>query len=380
MEEKAQLELQDNYDKMFNQQEQSLKEYGLQKDPLSIQAGIILTDKEGRRTKGPNIERENKMTLQEYQKVASQFEVMNEEKLSRYGSQKKLQNDPLISQLDEIQEDEASIEVHGFRKSQERIKKNLGADEVYDRELSVLEYKINLKAKRKDLRSANIKSVNEKVLERHSKEARITSAKQQQDVRIRKTPSKLGIQERIFNYENHIGGHDFQPNHFGSQISDIRPSSAFPIIANSQSKKNLIGGKKKEAESLIDEFNKKLVDKGTDQIILPSEMPKAKQYLIKKIERPMTSKPQLPNKNKITINQSNEAMGLQQQSMLGGIRNSVIDRQNENNNIFNNKTLPQKKGTRERIISAKLPKDHDKLPPPPFGKTMGHGIMQKENR
>ena len=32
---------------------------------------------------------------------------------------------------------------------------------------------------------------------------------------------------------------------------------------------------------------------------------------------------------------------------------------------------------RERIISAKLPRDHDKLPPPPFGQTMGHGIMKK---
>lgn len=30
---------------------------------------------------------------------------------------------------------------------------------------------------------------------------------------------------------------------------------------------------------------------------------------------------------------------------------------------------------RERIISAKIPKDHDVLPPPPFGKTMGHGLI-----
>ena len=53
----------------------------------------------------------------------------------------------------------------------------MGADEVYDREISINEYKINLKAKRKDLKSANVKNVNEKVLERHNKEARITSAK-----------------------------------------------------------------------------------------------------------------------------------------------------------------------------------------------------------
>lgn len=51
-----------------------------------------MTDKEGRRLKGPAIDRENKMTLDEYQKIASQFEVMSEEKLSRYGSAKKLQS------------------------------------------------------------------------------------------------------------------------------------------------------------------------------------------------------------------------------------------------------------------------------------------------
>jgi len=31
-----------------------------------VSAGIILTDKEGKRFKGPNIDRENKMTLIEY--------------------------------------------------------------------------------------------------------------------------------------------------------------------------------------------------------------------------------------------------------------------------------------------------------------------------
>lgn len=108
--------------------------------------------------------------------------------------------------------------------------------------MSINEYKIQLKAKRKDLKSANVKNVNEKVLGKHNKAARITSAKQQQDVRIRRTPSKLGIKERIYNYENHIGGHDIQSNHFGSQISDIRPSSGMMPV--SQSKRNLlIGGK-----------------------------------------------------------------------------------------------------------------------------------------
>lgn len=65
------------------------------------------------------------------------------------------------------------------RRSAERIRKNLGADEVYDRELSFTQYKINLKAKRKDLKSANVKNFNERVLAQHNKDVRITSAKQQ---------------------------------------------------------------------------------------------------------------------------------------------------------------------------------------------------------
>ena len=68
------------------------------------------------------------------------------------------------SQLDEIQEDQGSFEMPGNRRSAERILKKLGADEVYDREMSYTQYKINLKAKRKDLKSANVKNLNEKVL------------------------------------------------------------------------------------------------------------------------------------------------------------------------------------------------------------------------
>jgi len=34
-----------------------------------------------------------------------------------------------------------------------------------------------------------------------------------------------------------------------------------------------------------------------------------------------------------------------------------------------------RKMPRERIISAKLPKEHEKLPPPPYGRTMGHGFL-----
>lgn len=36
-----------------------------------------------------------------------------------------------------------------------------------------------MKAKRKDLKSANVKNLNEKIMAHHNKETRITSAKQQ---------------------------------------------------------------------------------------------------------------------------------------------------------------------------------------------------------
>lgn len=48
---------------------------------------------------------------------------------------------------------------------------------MFDREISMNEYKIHLKAKRKDLKSANVKNLNDRVLEKHNKEVRITSAK-----------------------------------------------------------------------------------------------------------------------------------------------------------------------------------------------------------
>ena len=45
--------------------------------------------------------------------------------------------------------------------------------------------------------------------------------------------------------------------------------------------------------------------------------------------------------------------------------------------VFSQK-VPIKKLPRERIISAKLiGRETDKLPPPPFGKTMGHGLYKQ---
>jgi hypothetical protein len=38
---------------------------------LDLNAGIVMTDKEGKKLRGPNINRENRMTLGEYQKIAT---------------------------------------------------------------------------------------------------------------------------------------------------------------------------------------------------------------------------------------------------------------------------------------------------------------------
>lgn len=133
--------------------------------------------------------------------------------MSRYGSAKKIQ-EHVVSQLDFISENEELLATRDKKRSPERIVKMHGADEIYEKEVNFTQHKFNAKAKRKDLKSANVKTLNEKVLEHHNKEARLTSAKQQQDVRVRPS-SKFSLKERIYNYEN--GGTDFQ--------SDMQPSS-----------------------------------------------------------------------------------------------------------------------------------------------------------
>ena len=47
-----------------------------------------------------------------------------------------------------------------------------------------------------------------------------------------------------------------------------------------------------QAGSLIDEFNRKLVERGADKGVLNSELPaKGKQRLMNTLQRPMSSKP-----------------------------------------------------------------------------------------
>jgi hypothetical protein len=56
------------------------------------------------------------------------------------------------------------------------------------------------------------------VIEKHNKITRITSAKNN-DVRIRKAPSKNDLKERIFSYEGYIGGIDMEDNNALSAAS-----------------------------------------------------------------------------------------------------------------------------------------------------------------
>lgn len=82
------------------------------------------------------------------------------------------------------------------------------------------------------------------------------------------------------------------------------------------------------------------------------------------------------SKKRINANDITDTNLLNKLSDFG--RNSVITANNtETGGFLSNKSVMQKKAPRERIISAKLPRDKEKLPPPPVGKTMGHGLLQK---
>ena len=110
-------------------------------------------------------------------------------------------------------------------------------------------------------------------------------------------------------------------------------------------------------------------------MVLPNEMPEASLYLSQKKERPQTSKPMSNSKKRLNVNDLSDANMILKISEMG--RNSVITANNTESlgYLTNNKSVIQKKAPRERLISAKLTKDKEKLPPPPFGKTMGHGLM-----
>ena len=64
-----------------------------------------------------------------------------------------------MCQLENVDEDEESKEQR--KGSAERIVKGVGAEAVYEREITLTQYQINIRSKRKDLKSANVKNLNQ---------------------------------------------------------------------------------------------------------------------------------------------------------------------------------------------------------------------------
>lgn len=128
------------------------------------------------------------------------------------------------------------------------------------------------------------------------------------------------MKERVYNYENQIGGVDFlSGGDVQSKFSDAtiggttaggRPQSGHPSLLNR--KKVPAGRNGVQPSSLMDEFNKKLLEKGPSFGVLPHEMPIMSKYLQKKPERPQTSKPVMKSstsKARISVGEIQDALG-----------------------------------------------------------------------
>ena len=92
-------------------------------------------------------------------------------------------------------------------------------------------------------------------------------------MRIRNNMPKKDIKGKIFNYENYIGGVDMPPMSVGvmspSLYSGSRP------LSGAQSNKVLSKDKSKPPKpvSLIDEYNKKILERGADREINTNDLP-----------------------------------------------------------------------------------------------------------
>lgn len=110
------------------------------------------------------------MTLAEYARISAEFDF-GSDRMKKYESQQKLLSPKQFvnSELEIIEDNEQSsiMSKRGF--SGERLLKKAGAETVYDKEITVQEYKMMLKAKRKDLKSATALKAYEKVIEKHNR-------------------------------------------------------------------------------------------------------------------------------------------------------------------------------------------------------------------
>ena len=169
------------------EKEQVLKDY--QGGEIEVGAGVKMVNKEGKQVKGPELERGgNKMTLGEYKKIAKSFEVQAKEE--NIGKEEK--------ELGYVHEESGeSIQIVTGVVMENNLGKH--AKIVKTKDVSVLFEGMDTRMmRRKDLKSANVKRVNEEMQKKHNQAVRVASAKNQQDVRVRKVSN---IREKVVNYK-----------------------------------------------------------------------------------------------------------------------------------------------------------------------------------
>ena len=59
---------------MYEVQQETMKDFGLHgEEGLEIDAGVIMIEENNRKVRGPPMDRGNRMTLEEYQRVSQDF-------------------------------------------------------------------------------------------------------------------------------------------------------------------------------------------------------------------------------------------------------------------------------------------------------------------
>lgn len=84
-----------------------------------------------------------------------------------------------------------------------------------------------MRAKRKELKSATAQKFYDNIISHHNREVQRVSSAKNADIRIRKTKSKMNLKEKVFNYENYIGGVDM-PGEIGEGKHSILSQKSEP--------------------------------------------------------------------------------------------------------------------------------------------------------
>ena len=113
---------------MAELQMDSVKEYNLAPDKLRVGKGIIIKDKDGKKYKGPHIDNKNRMTIDEYLKISSVFELLSEEEKQKYESLRKKQKKE--KEEDQIKQRMLVIHSPKSKNSPEKVWKIEGAEKI----------------------------------------------------------------------------------------------------------------------------------------------------------------------------------------------------------------------------------------------------------